>query len=68
MSAVYRALGVHYWLTVSDGDCGVDVMCMIEGLERNLEERTKLRHLLSDYLIERMDEPWMIDISSLHKN
>ena len=61
-SGFYRALGVHYWPTVSDGDCGVDVMCMIEGLERNLEERTKLRHMLSDYLIERMDEPWMIDI------
>ena len=31
-------------------------------MERNLEERTKLRNMLSDYLIEQMDEPWMIDI------
>ena len=53
---------MHSWLTVSDGDCGVDVMCIIEGWEQNLEERTKLRHMRSDYFIERMDEPWMIVI------
>ena len=61
-ASFYRALGVHYWLTISDGDCGIDVMCMILGLERNIEQRTQLREELSDYLIERMDELWMIDI------
>ena len=60
--AFYRALGVLYWPTVSDGDCGIDVMCMMLGSERNLEQRIKLREELSDYLMDRMDDHWMIEI------
>ena len=48
--------------TVADGDCGLDVMCLIMGVERTLHERTALREELSDYLISRLNEPWMIDI------
>ena len=29
-----------------------------------MEQRTQLREEISDYLMDRMDEPWMIDILS----
>ena len=32
------------------------------GVEQNLHERTTLRVELSDYLLDRLHEPWMIDI------
>lgn len=31
-AAFYKALGVHYLPTVCDGNCGLDVMCLIMGL------------------------------------
>ena len=58
----YKTLGVYYLKTVADGDCGLDVMCLIMGVERTLQERTALREELSDYLISRLNQPWMIDI------
>ena len=61
-AAFYTSLGVHYLPTVCDGDCGLDAMCLIMGIERNLHERTKLRVELSDYLLHRLDQSWMIDI------
>ena len=61
-AAFYRTLGVHYLPTICDGDCGLDVMCMILGLERTVDERTSLRDDISDYLIDRQDDPWMIDL------
>ena len=35
----HRTLGVHHLLTICDGDCGLDVMCLILGVERSLHER-----------------------------
>ena len=64
-AAFYKALGVHYLPTVCDGDCGLDVMCLIMGAERSLHERTSLRVELSDYLLQRLHLPWMIDILSV---
>ena len=61
-AALCRAVGVHYLPTVTDGDCGLDVMCLMMGVERNLHERTSLREELSDYLMDRMHDAWMIDI------
>ena len=61
-AAFYRTLGVHYLPTMCDGDFGLDVMCLILGVERSLHERTPLREELSDYLIDRQDESWMLDI------
>ena len=60
--AFYKDVGVGYMPTVCDGDCGLDVMCIIDGVERTLNERTKLRAELSDYLIQRTSEHWMTDI------
>ena len=64
-AAFYKALGVHYLPTVCDGDCGLDVMCLIMGAERSLHERTSLRVELSDYLLQRLHLLWMIDILSV---
>ena len=30
-AAFYKGLGAHYLPTICDGDCGLDVMCLIEG-------------------------------------
>ena len=40
-------------------------MCLIEGVERTLDERTRLRAELRDYLIDRLHRAWMIDILSV---
>ena len=61
-AAFYKGLGVHYLQTICDGDCGIDVMCLVEGVERTLDERTRLRAEISDYLIHRLHLDWMIDI------
>ena len=56
-AAFYRAVGVHYLPTVTDGDCGLDGMCLMMGVERNLHERTSLPEELSDYLMDRTHVP-----------
>ena len=61
-SAFYKGLGAHYLSTVCDGDCGLDVMCLMEGLDRTHMERNRLRAEISDYLIDRLHLDWMIDI------
>ena len=55
----------HYVPTVCDGDCGLDVMCLILGIERSLYERNSLRAELSDYLLQHLHLPWMINILSV---
>ena len=61
-AAFYKARGVHYLPTVCDGDCGLDLMCLIMGSERTLHARNSLRVELFEYLIKRLHQPWMIDI------
>ena len=46
---------------VCDGDCGLDVCCQMLGRLQTLEERQKLREEISDYLLARVDVPWMQD-------
>ena len=58
----YMACGVHYVPTVCDGDCGMDVMCLMLGRPRTKHERTQLRADLSDYLLDSLKYDWMIDI------
>jgi len=58
----YARLGVATLPTVCDGDCGVDVMNMMLGLPQSFETRTQLRIDVSDYLFERMREPWMMEL------
>ena len=58
----YARLGVATLPTVCDGDCGVDVMSMMLGLPQSFDTRKQLRIDVSDYLLERMQEPWMLDL------
>ena len=60
--AYYARLGVATLPTVCDGDCGVDVMTMMAGLPQTFETRNQLRIDISDYLLERMQEPWMLEL------
>ena len=48
--------------TALDGDCGLDVACMMLGLPRTLDNRSELRNALADYLCDRAEEPWMHDL------
>jgi hypothetical protein len=40
--------------TVADGDCGVDVLNMMTGLERRLEVRDALRHEMAGFLLKHV--------------
>ena len=58
----YAAMGICILATVLDGDCGIHVMAMMLGIDDGFESRQQLRIELSDYLLERIEEPWMHDI------
>jgi len=58
----YAALGVSPLPTICDGDCAWDIMTMMLGQPQNLTTRSALRIDISDYLIERLSEPWMHDL------
>ena len=60
--AIYASLGVAVLTTNLDGDCGLDVMTMMLGLPHTPGARQDLRTELSDYLSERIREPWLQDI------
>ena len=60
--AFYASLGVAVIATVADGDCGLDVMCLMLGQPQSLACRTALRIEISDYLILRIGEPWMQEL------
>ena len=48
--------------TVLDGDCALDVMLTMLGIPSTLAARTDLRIELSDYLISRIGQPWLLDL------
>ena len=58
----YASLGVSTVLTVADGDCVFDVMTMMLARPRSFENRKTLRVEISDYLLDRIGEPWMIEL------
>ena len=60
--ALYVSLGVAIIASVLDGDCALDVMTMMLGIPPSSSARRDLRIELSDYLIERIGEPWIQDI------
>ena len=62
IEAFYAALGVSMIPSICDGDCAFDVMNMMLGLPQRLQTREQLRIEISDYLIERMGERWMLDL------
>ena len=62
ISAYYSRLGVMLLGTVSDGNCGIDVMCQMEQVEPSDKAMRGLRTDLSDYLIERAGATWMHEL------
>jgi hypothetical protein len=60
--AFYASLGLAVLPTVMEGDCGLDVMCLMLGLTQSLDAREALRIELSDYLISRTGKQWMHDL------
>ena len=55
----YNGLGLAMLGTVVHGDCGVDVWCQMSGLPQTPSQRVALREEISDYLMARVDAPWM---------
>ena len=49
--------------SVVDGDCAAHVMTMMLGQPPSFEAREELRIEVSDYLIARVEEPWMQDVT-----
>ena len=58
----YSSLGVGVLGTVLDGICAFDVMAQMLHQPYSVPARNALRIELSDYLIERMGDLWMLDI------
>ncbi len=59
---LYASLGVGVVPSVMDGDCALDVMTMMLGIPSSESARANLRLDISDYLRDRIDEPWLHDI------
>ena len=59
---LYASLGVAIMTSILNGDCGLDVMTIMLGIAPSASARSGLRIELSDYLIERIGEPWIHDI------
>ena len=58
----YLRNGLAILPSVLDGDCGLDVACILLGLPRTFLNRVALREELSDYLMDRIHESWMQDL------
>jgi len=59
---LYSSLGVVVLGTVVDGDCGIDAMTMMLSQPSSIDARKQLRIEISDYLIQRINEPWLHDL------
>ena len=58
----YSSKGIAVLGTVMDVDCGIDVACQMWGLPRTLAQRTALREAISNYLLARVNTPWMQEV------
>jgi len=58
----YAKLGVAVVGTVVDGDCGPDVMNMMNGQSSSRAARDEMREAISDYLMARIGERWMHEL------
>ena len=63
--AYYASHGTAALATICDGDCGLDVMAMMLGEPSTPEYRRTLRIDISDYLMSRMGEHWMLELMAL---
>jgi len=62
MQQFYNPLGLTLLGTVTDNDCGLDVMCMMLQIPQTAMVRGQLRAELSDYLLYRIETSWMQDL------
>ena len=60
--SMYASMGICILSTMLDGGCAFHVMTMMLGIDTGFESRLALRRELSDYLLDRVGEPWMHDI------
>jgi hypothetical protein len=58
----YRHHGVVVLGSVTDGNCGIDVMCQMLGLTQSIEQFYDVRTALAAYLVARAEVPWMHDL------
>ena len=61
-NSLYASMGICILSTMMNGDCALHVMTMMLGIDTGFESRRALRIELSDYLFDRIGEPWMQDI------
>ena len=52
-------------ITVMGGDRGIDVACQMLCLPQALAQRASLREEISDYLLERVKQPWMQELMGM---
>ena len=65
MQGYYSSKDVALLGTVMDGDCGIDVACQMLGLPQTLAQRAALREEISDYLLARVNKPWMQEVMGI---
>ena len=65
LQGFYSSKGLAILGTVMDGDCGIDVACQMLGLPQTLAQRAALREEISDYLLARVNKPWMQEVMGL---
>ena len=58
----YAPEGLALFDTVADGDCGVDVMLQMANLANTEARRRDMREKLRDYLLDRVEKDWMVDL------
>ena len=62
--ATYLSLSLHIVKTVADGDCGLDVMCLMLGWERSMRTRQKLRSDICAFALRHIGNRAFIEMMS----
>ena len=62
LQGYYSSRGLAVLGTVMDGDCGIDVACQMLCLPQTPAQRSLLREEISDYLLARVNKPWMQEL------
>ena len=57
--------GLAFLGTVMDGDGGIDVACQMLGLPQTPAQRAALREEINDYLLARVNKPWMQEVMGI---
>ena len=65
LQGFYSSKGLAFLGTVMDGDCGIDVACQMLCLPQTFAQRVALREEISDYLLARVNKPWMQEVMGI---